>query len=165
MNDFLHTLAGGIATAVVVAIIFGGDRSIREWLARDQDVKHLREVVTEGRHRILKAEDIFHKGMNASSTADSLRAAQYNNMIKKLEVALEQWTPNLSHQQRKDVFDALDWYHTAGLPAVKRDGRVVYISLPDGRWSPTEMPLGAAEEKFKALESIKWLKLKPYAGP
>ena len=108
----------------------------------------------------MEAEDTFHKGMDATSSADALRAAQYNNMIKRLGVALEKWTVDLSHDQRKDIFDALDWYHTDSLQAIKKGGKAVFIEIPDGRWATTELPMEAAKEKFEKLQSIKWLKLK-----
>ena len=83
-------------------------------------------------------------------------------MVKRLGIALEKWMMNLSHDQRKDVFDSLDWYHTDSLQAVKKDGKAVFVEIPDGRWPTTEMPLEIAKEKFEKLQSIKWLKLNPY---
>ena len=70
---------------------------------------------------MLEATDFHHQDANAKCPADVLRAAQYNNMIKKLDTGLEKWTANLSHTQRKDVLDALNWYHTNSLEAVKRN--------------------------------------------
>ena len=84
---------------------------------------------------MLEAGDTFHKGMNATSSGDALRAAQYNNMVKRLGIALEKWMADLSHDQRKDIFDALDWYHTDSLQAVKKDGKAAFIDIPDySRW-------------------------------
>ena len=111
---------------------------------------------------MLEAGDTFHKGMNATSSGDALRAAQYNNMVKRLGIALEKWMADLSHDQRKDIFDALDWYHTDSLQAVKKDGKAVFIDIPDGRWPTTEMSLEVANEKFEKLQSIMWLKLEPH---
>ena len=110
----------------------------------------------------MEAKDTRHQGMDATSSADTLRAAQYTNMIKKLGVALEKWMVDLSHDQRKDIFDALNWYHTDSLPAIKKDGKAVFVELPDGKWPTTEMRIEAAKEKFEKLQSIKWLKLKAY---
>ena len=91
--------------------------------------------------------------------ADVLRAAQYNNMTKELGVAIERWALNLSHAQRKDIYDALDWYHTGGLYATKRDEGVVFMDIPEGRWPTVEMSMEAAREKFDRLEALEWLKL------
>ena len=52
---------------------------------------------------MLEAGDTFHKGMNATSSGDALRAAQYNNMVKRLGIALEKWMADLSHDQRDVV--------------------------------------------------------------
>ena len=80
-------------------------------------------------------------------------------MIKRLDIAMEQWLANLSHDQRKDIFDALDWYRTDSLQAIKRNGNAVFIDIPDGRWPATEMSVEVAKEIFEKLQSIKWLKL------
>ena len=61
--------------------------------------------------------------MDAWFKADALRAAQYDNMLKELDVALEKWLPNLSNAQRKDVYDALDWYHIGKLQSNKKGWR------------------------------------------
>ena len=108
----------------------------------------------------MEAKDTPHKGMDVTSSADTWRAALYNNMIKKLSVALEKWLVDLSHDQRKDIFDALNWYHTDSLLAVKNQGKAVFVELPDGKWPTTEMPIEEAKKRFEKLQSIKWLKLK-----
>ena len=65
-------------------------------------------------------------------------------------VTLERWTLNLSHDQRKDIYDALDWFGTNSLQAVRRnsDGSVQFVQLPEGRWHTTEMTMELALEKF-----------------
>lgn len=107
----------------------------------------------------MEAKDTFHPGMCMMMEADTLRAAQYNHMIREVGVALERWTANLSHAQRKDVYVALDWYQTDGLYAIKGDEEVVFVELPEGKWPTTTMSREAAKVKFENLESIKWLKL------
>ena len=72
----------------------------------------------------MEAEDTFNKGMDATTSSDALRAAQYNNMMKQVGVALERRTVYLSHDQRNDIYDSLDWYHTDGLYATKEDGEI-----------------------------------------
>ena len=66
--------------------------------------------------------------------------------------------------KRKEIFDALNWYHTEGLYARKdNNGNPVFVSdLPPGKWPTTTMKKNFAIDKFKRIESIKWLKLKPY---
>ena len=80
-------------------------------------------------------------------------------MTKELGVAIERWALGLSHAQRKEVYDALDWYHTDGLYATKRDDGVAFMDLPEGRWPTVEMSIEAAREKFDRLEAIGWLRL------
>ena len=107
------------------------------------------------------ARDVYFEKMDASMSAGAIRAAQYNNMLKQIGVALAKWAVMLSHDQRKDIYHALDWYHSNpnALPAIKRDGQVVVVELPEGRLPVTDMTLEAAKERFEKLESIEWLQL------
>ena len=109
----------------------------------------------------MEAKDMYFEGMDASISEGAARAAQYNIMLKQIGLALEKWAVMLSHDQRKDIYDALDWYHTnpEGLPAIRHNGQVVIVQLPEGRLPIEDMSLQAAKDSFKKLESIKWLKL------
>ena len=162
MESIAQSAVAGLIAALTATAILGFAKCVRQWSAKRQDVRYLRNLLTEGRKRVLEAGDTFHKGMNATSSGDALRSAQYNNMVKRLGIALEKWMVDLSHDQRKDIFDALDWYHTDSLQAVKKDGKAVFIDIPDGRWPTTEMSLEVANEKFEKLQSIMWLKLGPH---
>ena len=95
--------------------------------------------------------------------AGALRAAQYNNMLREVGVALDKWALHLSHDQRKEIYDALDWFGTNSLQAVKSkvEGSVQFVQLPEGKWHTTEMPMESAIATFKRLQSIGWLKLPP----
>ena len=123
MESIAQSAVAGLIAALTATAILGFAKCVRQWSAKRQDVRYLRNLLTEGRKRVLEAGDTFHKGMNATSSGDALRAAQYNNMVKRLGIALEKWMVDLSHDQRKDIFDALDWYHTDSLQAVKKDGK------------------------------------------
>ena len=160
MNEIMPNAVAGFIAAVTATAILGVAKWVHQWWLQRQDAKYLRDILVEGRKRVMEAKDTFHEGMNATSSADVLRAAQYNNMIKKLDIALVKWTVNLSHKQRKDVFDALDWYHTDSLQAIKQGEQAVYVDIPDGKWPTTTMSMGMAKEKFEKLQSLKWLKLK-----
>ena len=120
MESIAQSAVAGLIAALTATAILGSAKCVRQWSAKRQDVRYLRNLLTEGRKRVLEAGDTFHKGMNATSSGDALRAAQYNNMVKRLGIALEKWMADLSHDQRKDIFDALDWYHTDSLQAVKK---------------------------------------------
>ena len=160
MELILHSVVAGVIAAVSATAILGCAKCVRQWLAKRQDERYIRDLFSRGRKRVMESKNTYHKGMDANSSADALRAAQYNNMIKRLDIAMEQWLANLSHDQRKDIFDALDWYHTDSLQAIKRNGNAVFVDIPDGRWPATEMPVEVAKEIFEKLQSIKWLKLK-----
>ena len=149
----------GLIAALVATALLGVGRGIYQWWTWRQDVKYIRDLLVEGRKRVLDAKDIEHKEIGARSLADDLRAAQYNNMIKQVGVALEQRTVALTHRQRKEILDALDWYHTESLNAVNVEGRMQYVKIPDGDWPTPDMSLDHAKIKFAKLQSIRWLKL------
>ena len=154
--------AAGLIAALVATTIVGCAKLIHQWWIRRQDVREVREILIEGRKRVMEAKDTYNPGMRETLHEDVLRAAQYNNMLKKVEVTLERWAVNLSHNQRKDIYEALDWYNTDGLLATKTGGgSVEFLKLPDGQWHTTEMKKEVAEDKFRRLQGIKWLKLKP----
>ena len=108
------------------------------------------------------AKDIHDNQLGQTLSADIVRAGNYNNMLMRIGVALEQWAMDLSHEERKDIYDALDWYN-ADKYFVKTNaeaGSVEYIPIPEGRWPLQQMSVGDAEKKFEQLESISWLKLR-----
>ena len=145
----------GLIAALTATIILGAAKWIQLKYLQRLDVKQIREVLTTGRKRV----------MDATLPGDVLRAAQYNLIIKQLRVALDHTTSKLPYAKRKDIFDALDWYHVKFLYATKDErDNPVFRDLPDGSWPTTEMQESQAVDKFKRLESIKWLKLKPYTS-
>ena len=159
MESLTQSAVAGFIAALAATAILGLTGFLRHRLAMRRDVRYIRGLLIEGRSRVMEAKDTYHKDMDARSSADNLRAAQYNNLIKQVGVALDRWTVNLTHAQRKDIYDALDWYHTHGLHALKRGGNAVYVELSDGKWPTLEMSLEAATETFERLQSIKWLRL------
>ena len=160
MESILPSAVAGVIAAVTATAILGIAKSIRNWWCERSNVRHIRNVLIEGRKRVLEAKDTYHKGMDATIPSDRLRAAQYNNMIKRLIELLYNWAVYLSHGKRKQLFDALDWYRTDGLDAYKSGEEVVFPDLQEGLWPTKEMPIEAAKKKFGKLQSIKWLKLK-----
>ena len=159
MESITEGAVAGLIAALAATAILGLAKNIHRWWANHQDVKHVRRVLKQGRNRVMAASDTLHKDMGVTMPADVLRAAQYNHMIRELGVTLDRWAVNLSHAQRKDLYNALDWYHAEGLYATKRDGKVVFMELPEGKWPTTEMSLQEATRKFDQLQSIEWLKL------
>ena len=160
MESIAQSATAGLIAALAATIILGVSKYIRQRLAERQDIRYLRSLLIQGKTHVLTAEDTFHEGIDRLMPADVLRAAQYNNMTKEIGVAIERWASSLSHAQRKDIYDALDWYHTDGLYATKSNGKVVFMDVPEGRWPTTEMSMEAATRKFDRLESIEWLNLK-----
>ena len=155
----------GLIAALTATIILGAAKWIRLKYLQRLDVKQIREVLTTGRKRVMESKETFYHGMDATTPGDVLRAARYNLIIKQLRVALDHTTSKLPYAKRKDIFDALDWYHVESLYATKdKRGNPVFVDLPVGSWLTNEMQESQAVDKFKRLESIKWLKLKPYTS-
>ena len=160
--EIAESLVAGVSAALVATAILGIAKLIHRWRSRRRDAEYIRDILMEGRALVFEDEEVYHPAPNAISPADQIRAARYNNMIRRLRVALEQWAVNLSHAQRRDVFDALDWFHTKGLFAVAREGQMHYVQpTDDGKWPTMQMSVDAAQEIFERVESIKWLKLGP----
>ena len=101
MESITQSAAAGLIAALAATAILGVAKYVRQWLAKRQDERYIRNLLVVGRRRVMGAEDTLHKTMNATSSADSLRAAQYNLMIRQLDVALKKWMVGLSHGQRK----------------------------------------------------------------
>ena len=158
MESIASGAVAGLIAALVATAILGFANFVRQWLGRRQDVGLIRDIFIQGRMRVMDAEDTFHEGMGLTMSAGALRAGQYNNMIRQVDVALERRTQFLSHDQKNDVYDALDWYHTDSLNAVRTNGGWKFLEIPDGRWPTTEMSMEAAKSKFEKLRSIEWLK-------
>ncbi len=109
----------------------------------------------------MAATDTFHPGMNATLPADAVRCAQYNLMIKQLAIALDHTTTRLPYSKRRQILEALDWYHANSLHASKSaHGSPEFVTLPEGKWPTVEMKASHAIERFDRLQAIGWLKLK-----
>ena len=164
MEVIAGSAVAGLIAALTATIILGTAKWIYLEHLQRLDVKQIREVLTDGRSRVMESKDTFNRNINATVPGDMLRAARYNLMLKQLRVALDHATSKLSYAKRKDIFDALDWYHVKSLYLTKDAlGNPVFKDdLPIGSWPTNEMQESPAIDKFKRLESIKWLKIEPY---
>lgn len=137
MEDLAGNAVAGLIAALTATTILGAAKWIYLSHLQRLDIKQIREVVTDGRKRVMESKETFHHGMVATFPSDVLRCAQYNLMIEQLRVALDHTTSKLPYAKRKDIFDALDWYHTESLYATKdKDGNPVLSSIflsADGR--------------------------------
>ena len=161
METIYQGAVAGLIAALAATTVLGLAKYVLLWWARRQDINYIRKLLIERSRLVMEAKDTFIPPMVATISADGLRATQYNRMVKELGIALERWTVHLSHAQRKDIYDALDWYHydPDKLFATKKGGVVKFVELPNGIWLPPEMPMEVANRKLKNLQSIRWLKL------
>ena len=107
----------------------------------------------------MQAEEQRLEPTNQRISANSVRAARYNVMLKELEVALDKWSTVLSYDQRLEIIEAVDWYNLRAF-SVEEDwpGHVTMEKMPDGVWIG-DLRSETAQEKFQNLRSIRWLKL------
>ena len=161
MESIALSAVAGLIAALVATGILGLARYLRQRLAKRRDIRYIRRLLIEGRKRVLESKDTPNEGMGVVLPAGALRAAQYNNMLRVVGVALDRWALHLSHDQRKDIYDALDWFGTNSLQAVKSEGddSFQFVQLPEGKWHTTEMSMELATATFERLQSIGWLKL------
>ena len=153
-------VTGGVA-AIVATVILGTAKWIHGKHLQARDIKQVRGILAAGRQRVMESKDVFNDSMNTTLPADALRCAQYNLMIKQLAIALDHTTTNLPYEKRKQIFEALDWYHTESLHATKdENGQPVFLILQEGVWPTKQMELGTAIDRFTKLEAIGWLKLR-----
>ena len=100
--------------ALALTILLGVSRWLRNRMARRRDVNHIRAILSEGQALIVDGTAVLHglgtQGEHVVSSADAWRTMLYNATIEKLRFVLE-LQANLSHAQKMDVFDALDWFH------------------------------------------------------
>ena len=165
MENIAGNAVAGVIAAVTATTILGSAKWIYLVHLQRLDVKQIREVLTSGRKRVMESKETFDDELDVTLSGDLLRAGRYNVMIKQLRVALDHTTSKLSYTKRKDIFDALDWYHVEFVYLRKDQiGNPEFVDLPAGSWTTERMQKSEAIDKFKRLESIKWLKLKPYTS-
>ena len=115
MDDIAAGAIGGAIAGVVAAGILAFLGQLHRWQTRRRDEVNIRDVVTRGRERVMESRETHYSGPDVTMSADEIRAAQYNLMIRQLNVELERTTPNLRHTQKRDIYDALDWFRTESL--------------------------------------------------
>ena len=151
----------GLIAGLVVAVLLGLARQTLRALERRREEKYIRGLFIEGQE-ILDTEKLQFQGGQIGISAEHLRAFRYKALLKEVGVALERWTPHLSISQRKDIYDALDWFHTDPdrMPAVLKDEVLMLVDVPDGAFPLADMHEDAAVQVYERLRLVKWLKLK-----
>ena len=162
------TIAANMVQGVIVGLVVAIFLALSQWCyvrhLERVDVRQVRELLSEGRQRVMEAKDTFNSAMGVTFAGDVLRAGQYNLMLKQLRVVLDPVGSKLSYRKRKDIFDALDWYNVGALHVIKNNEGNPVFHPPVGQWIAAEMRPGDASRRFQRLESIKWLRLESYSG-
>ena len=164
MENIAVSAIGGAIAGVVAAGILGVLGRLHRTRLRRREVDYIRDVFMQGRKRVMESKDMSFPEMKRTIEADAVGAAHYNLMIRQIDAALRHTARQVSNNQRKDLYDALDWFNTDGLSATRNEwGEPVFEDdLPLGRWPNRTMRESDAIRRFERLEQIKWLKLKPY---
>ena len=164
MDQIVPGAVAGVVAGLLTTAILGIARWIRQTRSRRRDIRHIRKVVADARTRVFEAKGFFHRGMRKDVSGDTLRAGQYNLMIRQLMVALDPTSTNLSLDRQNELREALDWFHKDALYAVDRLGQSepeFITAIPDGLWPTTAMPVGHATRIFTRLAELRWLKVDP----
>lgn len=165
-SQLVDTIVGGsvagLIAGLVIAVLLALASEARQLVKRRQEEKYVRDLFIEGKV-ILTTEDLPLRGGDYTIPADDLRAAQYKMLLKQVGVGLERWTPHLSLSQRKDIYDALDWFHTDPermLVLGTDEGGLRLLDVPEGTWPGTSMNEAAARSIYERLCLVRWLRLK-----
>ncbi len=161
VDTVVQGAVSGLIAGMVVAAVLGIFREFRERVQRRQEEQYLRSLFIEGK-MILTTEDLQLEGLGITVPADHRRAADYKRLSRQVGVALERWSPHLSPSQRKDIYDALDWFHTDPtrmLFATTAENEGRFVDVPDGAFPAEAMSEEAAAEVYERLQAIGWLKL------
>ena len=160
MNSIETSAIAGLIAALAATTILGLASYVRGRWVRRRDEIHIRQILLDGKKAVMGAEHKYLSNIRKLVPADVARVGHYNKMITKLSIALEKWALGLSHKQRKDLFDALDWFHTDHLFVHEESGILRFKEFPDGKWTHGTLQLEEAQYKFEQLHAIKWLKFK-----
>lgn len=159
LNSIASSALAGVIAALTATAILGAASYIRRRAARRQAIRHLQHLFTDAREGVMQAEDQHADSTHRRIPADALRAARYNVMLKELEIALNKWSTALSHDQRREIIEAVDWYNLRAFSVEHYwPGRAGLKRMPDGVWIG-DMEHEIAQERFQNLKSIKWLRL------
>ena len=157
MENIAVSAIGGAIAGVVAAGILGVLGWLHRTRLRRREVDYIRDVFIQGRKRVMESKEMDFPEMERKIAAGAVRAAHYNLMIRQIDAALKYTALQVSNNQRKDLYDALDWFNTDGLSA-RRDqwGEPVFVDdLPLGRWPNRTMRESVAIRRFEELEQIK----------
>lgn len=159
-DSIAQSAFAGVIAGLTVSIILGSAKFTQQCAARRQAVKDLRLLFTQSRKIVIQAKERFVESTTTKIPEDTLRSARYNVMLKELDIVLEKWSAALSNHQRQEIYDALDWYNLDAFQVGHDEFLKVTLTIsPEGEF-PGDMSARIAEQKFKNLESIKWLRIK-----
>ena len=164
LSTLLENAIAGLFAGVAAAGVLWFFRHIRDGRDRRKDEKAIRDLL---RVRIgavtkvgpkLQSKSAAHRPVDKDEVRRT-RAYEYNVLLTELGLTLERWTPNLSLKQRKDIYDALDWYNLEGWYDARYRAPRRPQDLVAGKWEAEGMEEKQFKAKLRELESIDWLKL------
>ena len=163
MEQIFSNAAAGLIAGIVAPIIFEVWRYIQRCCAQPKEIELLRSIISHKRDIILhkRLDERKTKESGFSDLNDTHRAGLYNGMLTELDVCLTNWTPNLSPDRKREVYDSLDWFNstTSRAKPTVLPGTFELAHTGIGKWRSEKMEKCEAERMFDRLESIQWLKL------
>ena len=128
--------------------------ALAEWIlarrarkAREQQLDYLRNLLTASQRSVFTSRDIaahelrpeLGEQLPNGISADALRVEVFNLMLRELGEALEYQASELTPTERKEIRDALDWFHRpkiGNVNAVPVSGRAVFPFVNSHRNPP-----------------------------
>ena len=165
METIIQSIWTGASAALVAAFVLEFASYIRRKLNSLRSIKHIREILEEGRDSVLTSKNEKISNPSMFIPKDVVRVGEYNRMIRKLDVALNEWRSELSFRQKKEIIEALNWYHTDTIFASKEGEEIKFKEFPDGKWTHNTMYECEAKYRFEKLKSITWLKFGEWKPP
>ncbi len=162
----------------------------REENLRGQQLSHLRNTITTHYRRVMKCRGIascefpleLGQKLPNGISADEFRVDSFNHFLRELHYVLEYQSSKLTPMEKKDVLDAVDWFHKGDVghvlgvptngkflfPIVNKHNSPIqqfqlgeYYVFHEGRWPLDIMTKEQAEEKFVNLRKLQWLSMPP----
>ena len=160
----VEVFGGGVVVSATGWALVEWILARRAHKAREQQLDYLRNLLTTRRRSVLTSRDIATHELPPKLggqlpngiSADALRAEEFNLMLRELGDALEYQTSELTPIERKEVRDALDWFHRpkfGNVNVVPISGKVAFPFVNSHRNPPH--PPWVVENREEIIQPLK----------
>ena len=143
-NGIISGIAIGAIAGLVVSIILGAYRLIAAKCRRKDQIKHIREMITNDREQVYRIFDEESAPADPHRpSSDAFRSALFDGMRRELELALDGRSSEITFDEIRQI------------------RRIFVVDDLVRRKAPDNYPKGLThyDHIFGELEKIEWLKL------